>query len=79
MGRYNPSAWVMQLSFCSPPVLPPSSVRCATLALRNGITAGMGQIRPPRAVRRNPSGASGNPQIRDSLVAAPRRVGHVPL
>ena len=39
----------------------------------------MGQTRSPRAAPRNASGASGNPQIRDSLVAAPKRVGHVPI
>jgi hypothetical protein len=38
----------------------------------------VGQTRSPRAAPRNPSGASGNPQIRDSRVAAPKSVGHVP-
>ena len=38
-----------------------------------------GQTRSPRAVLRNPFGASGDPQITDSLAAAPKRVGHVPI
>ena len=37
-----------------------------------------GQTRPPRAVPTNPAGASGNPQITDSLAAAAKSVGHVP-
>ena len=41
------------------------------------MTAG-GRILSPRVAPRNPSGASGNPQIRDSFVAAPKSVSPVP-